>query len=140
MMLTFVPSMTVTASGEHDAAGSGRGECGWCSGVFMLAVVATGGGGDKIDCYLQSSMNGTDWSDFIHFPTVKGGDGTKKFLATWNGQVGGDPEPHEVQNGSLAVKVMNEPQPGRWRLKWVVAGTGGRFVIELIGDVSNKPK
>ena len=139
MMLTFVPQMTVTASGSHDAANEGI-SCHWCHAIFMLAVVATGGMADKIDCYLQSSMNGTDWNDFIHFPTVKGGDGTKKFLATWNSQIGGDAEPHEMLDGSMGVKVMNEPQPGRWRLKWVVAGTGGRFAIELIGDVSHRPR
>jgi hypothetical protein len=139
MMLTFVPAMTVTASGEHETAGSGRGECHWCHGIFMLSVIATGGGGDKIDCYLQSSLNGVDWSDFIHFPTVKGGDGTKKFLAAW-ADSGASAEPHEMCNGTMAVKVCNEPQPGQWRLKWVVAGTTGRFVVELIGDVSHKAK
>lgn len=81
--------------------------------------------GDLLDVYLQHSVDGTNYDDFIHFTQVLGNGGAKKYLAHWHRDVTPTTAQHAPNDGALAAGVAQGPVGcSAWRVKWVVVDAG----------------
>jgi hypothetical protein len=74
----LLASGTVTASGTGAAVAS-LGE--WSSIIWQLDVTAAAAAvGDTLDVYIQTTIDGTNWLDFVHFTQVLGNGGAKRYI------------------------------------------------------------
>lgn len=95
----------------------------------MISLVVTSAAtlaGDTLDVYIQKNVGPEDspvWHDFVHFTQVLGNGGAKTHVA----QVASDDittPMGALKDAALAAGVESGPWSDRWRVKWVVAGTG----------------
>lgn len=93
--------------------------------TFQLEVTAAAtAAGDTLDVFIQHSMNGTTWDDFVHFTQVKGNDAMpKRFNAQWSGIVVPTNALRPEADGTLAVGVAQGLGGSDWRVKWTVASS-----------------
>ena len=107
------------------------------SAPFMLNVTATGGAGtDTLDVYVQHSVDGVVWDDFIHFTqlTVANAVATK-VIANWVAEVIPSTPLKTVAPGTLAVGVQQGPTGEQVRLFLKVAGTTGTFTGSVVAGI-----
>lgn len=123
-MLTLLASAarTVTA-GVNTAVPEGlwpvlaKAKC----ALYMLDVTAAATDvGDTLDVYVQSSIDGTNWDDFIHFTQVLGNGGTKKILAAHNAIIAPTTAMGLAVDGALAAGVKQGPLGTQFRIKHVI--------------------
>lgn len=91
--------------------------------VFQLDVTAAAtAAGDTLDVYIQHTVDGTNYDDFVHFTQVLGDGGAKRFLARWN-SLGAAPESElgAAQDAAMSAGVLQQPISRTWRVKWVIA-------------------
>lgn len=129
-MAILVPSNTVTSSGNAPINLSLPE-----SVVFQLNVTAAAtAAGDTLDVYLQSSVDGTTWDDFVHFTQVLGNGGAKRFIAQWNSRIAPTAALHAATDGSLAAGVAQGPVGSTLRAKWVVVSASApSFTFSIVG-------
>ena len=90
-------------------------------GAFQLDVTAAAtDAGDTLDVYIQHTMDGTNYDDFIHFTQVLGNGGAKRFRAQWSGLVVSGTPLAPVGDAAMAASVLQGPVGKPWRVKWVV--------------------
>lgn len=90
--------------------------------VFQLDVTAAATAvGDTLDVYIQHTVDGTNYDDFVHFTQVLGNGGAKRFMARWNG-IGAAPESElgAPQDAAMSAGVLQQPVGNTWRVKWVI--------------------
>jgi len=124
---TLLASAARTASG-NSVAGTPISTLGrYHKALVCLQVTAAATlAGDTLDVYIQKNVGGEEtpiWHDFIHFTQVLGNGGAKTFVA----QLTSDDittAMGPVTDGTLAAGVAQGPWSDRWRVKWVIAGTG----------------
>lgn len=100
------------------------------NGAFLLRFsTATGVGTDTIDVYVQSSVDGAVWDDFIHFPqvTVTQAAAGAARLAYWSSEIVPPTPVKTPQDAALAAGVQQGPIGEFVRVKVVVAGSTGAF-------------
>lgn len=122
------------ASGEQVSLG---GYSQITSAVIQLTVsAAAAAAGDTLDVYIQHSVDGgTTYDDFVHFTTVLGNGGAKKFLAFWSGLVAPETELGAPTDGTLAVGVKQGQTGSKWKTKWVIAGGTPNFTFKVDADL-----
>jgi hypothetical protein len=94
--------------------------------VVLLDVTAAATAvDDTLDVYVQHSVDGSAWDDFIHFTQVLGNGGAKQFYARWT-PLGAAPEAElgAPQDAALAAGVLQQPVGLLWRVKWVLVDAG----------------
>lgn len=118
---------TLLASAERTASGSSVVPTAVpddiVAAVFQLDVTAAATAvGDTLDVYIQHTVDGTNYDDFIHFTQVLGNGGAKRFMARWN-SIGAAPESEmgALQDAAMSAGVLQQPIGRTWRVKWVVA-------------------
>lgn len=96
--------------------------------VLQLNVTASVGP-TTLNVYLQSSVDGTNWDDFISFTQV-GAVSTSRQIAQWDRDAVSASAVHAASDGALtAGTVINGPQGDQWRVKWTLVGTSYTFTL-----------
>jgi len=96
------------------------------AGVFQLNVTAAATAvADTLDVYIQHSLDGTNFDDFVRFTQVLGNGGAKVFLARWNA-IGAAPEAEQgaPQDAAMSAGVLQQPVGNILRVKWVIVDDG----------------
>ena len=89
--------------------------------MYVLDVTAAASDvGDTLDVYIQSSVDGTTWDDFIHFTQVLGNGGAKKFRAAHNSIITPTTALGPEADGTLAAGVKQGPLGSQFRIKYVI--------------------
>lgn len=101
--------------------------------AFLLNVTAAAtAAGDKLDVYVQSTIDGTVYNDFVAFTQVLGNGGAKKFEANWSALAGPTTALGAPADAALAAGVKQGPVGSGFRVKWVVtSGTSPSFTFSL---------
>lgn len=123
-MITLLASAarTVTAGAtaavpEAVAIALAKAKC----ALYMLDVTAAATDvGDTLDVYIQSSIDGTTWDDFIHFTQVLGNGGAKKLIAAHNSTITPTTAMGPAVDGALAAGVKQGPVGSQFRIKYVI--------------------
>lgn len=109
-------------------------------GLFLLDLTAAATDvGDTLDVYIQSSVDGTTWDDFIHFTQMLGNGGAKKFTAAWNGEITPTTAMGAPADAALSAGVKQGPIGPNLRVKWVVvdADVDCSFTFTIKAQVYN---
>lgn len=134
-MIELLPSAARTASGTLTIAASvAQALARATRALFFLEVTAAATDvGDTLDVYLQSSVDGSTWDDFVHFTQVLGNGGAKKYLAAWNSLITPTTAMGANADGALAAGVKQGPVGSSFRIKWVVvdADLDGSFTFSV---------
>lgn len=89
---------------------------------FVLDVTAAAtDSGDKLDVYIQTKLDGTNWLDVQRFTQVLGNGGAKRYIAkiTTNVATG------EFENGTgLSAASLRNLFGDEWRTRYVVTDAG----------------
>jgi len=80
---------------------------------------------DTLDVFLQSTLDGQTWDDFVHFTQVLGNGGVKSFLAKWVRDVSPTVALAAPKDGTLAAGVNQGPVGNTWRVKRTIVDGGG---------------
>ena len=95
------------------------------SAAFLLSVTAAAtDSNDTLDVYLQHSVDGTTYDDFVHFTQVLGNGGAKTYLAHWSRDVTPTAAQHAPNDAALAAGVAQGAVGATWRVKWVIVDGG----------------
>lgn len=116
---------TLAASAARTATGTGsevRTSSETRAIIATLDVTAAAtAAGDKLDVYIQTIVDGTNWVDVIHFTQVLGNGGTKRYVDKI-GQAQGQ-NAFEA-SASLAAGSARDLFGDAWRCRWDVVDTG----------------
>ena len=112
------PSATVTASGTGTAV-SQLGE--FVAFYLQLDVTAAAtASGDKLDVYLQTTIDGTNWLDIYHFTQLAGNGGAKRYFAKF---IAADALT-EFENGTALIASGGRAILGdSYRVRWAVTNS-----------------
>ena len=120
--------VALLASATKDADGNGSAVRLWqhLGGVmFVLDVTdANTDAEDKLDVYVQTMLDGTNWVDVVHFTQCAGNGGAKRYLAKITSQ---GAETMFESSTALAAGSVRNALGDQWRVRWDVteAGPGG---------------
>jgi hypothetical protein len=112
---TLFPSTTVTATGTGDAITS-LGEFGALVCQLDVTAAATEAG-DTLDVYVQTTIDGTNWIDIIHFAQILGNGGAKRYYAklVWDAAL------TEFENAaSLAAAAQRSIFGNQYRVRYAI--------------------
>lgn len=85
---------------------------------FELDVTAAAtAAGDTLDVYVQTTLDGTNWVDVVHFTQVLGNGGVKRFFAKISKDVAETMFENATALGAAAVRNIFGHQ---WRARWAV--------------------
>lgn len=107
-------------------------------GVFLLNVSAAASlVGDTLDVYLQGSVDGTNYNDFIHFTQVLGNGGAKVYEAKWFLDMAPETELGAPSDKAMGAGVVQGLQAiSYWRLAWVIEGGSSKsFTFSVVADL-----
>ncbi len=119
---TIQASAAQTATGTGSAAKS-SGE--WFAAVWQLDVTAAAtAAGDTLDVYVQTTVDGTNWFDIVHFPQMLGNGGAKRYIMMTNAYVGelsGDVffDPSAALPANQVQNIFGD----QYRVRWVIASS-----------------
>ena len=81
---------------------------------------------DTLDVYLQTTYDGVNWDDVLHFTQVLGNGGAKTYIAEWDRDMAPESEMHAPQDAVIAAGVVQGGKLGYdMRVKWVQVDAGG---------------
>ena len=92
---------------------------------FLDVTAAASAVGDTLDVYIQSSLDGVVWDDFVHFTQVLGNGGAKQFVASWIRTLAPTTAQRAPRDATLAAGVEQGPIGNQMRVKWVIVNGGG---------------
>jgi hypothetical protein len=121
-MLTLLASAARTESGTsvvNEALSRTLAEA--ARALFLLEVTAAAtAAGDTLNVFIQSSIDGTVWDDFVHFTEVVGDAGAKKYTASWSALLTPTTAMGAPADGALAAGVKQGSVGTQFRVKWTV--------------------
>lgn len=133
---TILASSARTATSTGETAVSGLGE--FTQAEFQLDVTAAATeAGDTLDVYVQTTIDGTNWIDVVHFTQVLGNGGAKRYVAKINGT-----EPQAMfENGTaLAAGAVRNILGDQYRVRYaivdVVTADNQSFTFSVKGNFS----
>jgi len=113
-------SSAKTASSTGTTAIGGRGE--FRAAEFELDVtVSDTDAGDTLDVFIQTTIDGTNWLDVVHFTQVIGTDTAKRFVAKIVGTLA--EAMYEVAS-ALAAGSVRHILGKRYRARWDLVDAG----------------
>jgi len=123
---------TLLASGARTASGTSsvpdpiaRLVAAATRGIFQLEVTAAATDvGDTLNVYIQHSVDGSIWDDFVSFTQVLGNGGAKKYLASWLPQTAPGTAQAAPSDGALAAGVKHGPIGANLRIKYSITDAG----------------
>jgi hypothetical protein len=107
--------------------------------VLDVTAAATDGG-DTLDVWLQHSVDGTSWDDFVRFTQVTGNGGAVQIQARWVRDVAPDVEQGAHNGKAIAAGVTQGPVGHQWRAAWTIADAGtdnASFTFSISANLSN---
>lgn len=125
------PAGTVTATG----IGSQVDEMGeWLSLAFQLEVTATlTDATDTLDVFVQTTVDGTNWIDVVHFTQIAGDGGAKRYLAKI---VTGNTQAAFENATALAASAVRNLSGNSYRVRWdIVSGNLPSFTFSVRANV-----
>jgi hypothetical protein len=99
----------------------------WSNIMWELDLTsAAGASGDTLDVYVQTSLDGKNWVDIVHFAQALGNGGAKRYFdKTCEGLAQA-----EFENGTaLAVSTVRHLFGDQYRVRWVIAGSTPVFTF-----------
>jgi len=95
---------------------------------------------DTLNVYIQSSMDGIMWDDFVSFTQVLGNGGAKQYIARWFRDLSPEAELAAPSDKALAAGVRQGPVPcSYWRVAWVIAGGANKsFTFSISAEIFRK--
>lgn len=123
---------TTTAAGAVDAQGDSVRLPGMVNGfVFVLDVTAAATDvGDTLDVTIQTKLDGTNWTDVVHFAQVLGNGGTKRHVE----KIAASPALAGFEVGTgLAAGAVRDLLGDEWRVAYVQvdADTDASFTFSV---------
>jgi len=139
-MVTLVESAARTSSSNLDALPISQLESVKAAIFFLDVTSAAQLVGDTLNVYIQSSMDGTVWDDFVSFTQVLGNGGTKQFIARWVRDLSPEAELAAPSDKAMAAGVRQGPVPcGYWRVAWVIEGGENKsFTFSVSAELFRK--
>lgn len=116
---TFFKDKQVTADGSEEITSFPLDQT--SAMVFLLRVTAAANTtDDKLNIYLQHSVDGNQWDDFAAFTQVAGDASTPvEELVIVNFAAGVEDEVRSLSDGSLTAGTALQGPVGKyWRVKW----------------------
>lgn len=108
--------------------------------VFLLDITAAAtDSGDTLDVWIQHSVNGSDWDDFVRFTQAAGNAGPAQYQARWVRDVTPDVEQGAKNGKAIAAGVTQGPVGHQWRIAWTVTNTStddASFTFSLSANLS----
>jgi len=102
---------------------------------FQLDVTAAAtAAGDKIDVYVQTTLDGTKWVDIVHFTQILGNGGVKLFRT----KVNADVATAEFENGAaLGAAAVRNIVGDQYRCRWVVTSADApSFTFSVVANAT----
>jgi hypothetical protein len=114
----------------------------WAEFLLNVTAAATAAG-DTLDVYVQASSDGgTTWDDLLHFTSVLGNGGAKKYLVRWQGMIAPTTAQAAPQDAALSAGVAQGPHGNLWSVKWVIVSASSpsfSFTVSASGHVKRLP-
>lgn len=89
--------------------------------VLDVTAAATQAG-DKLDVFVQTQLDDTNWIDVVHFTQLDGDGGAKRYVEKI---VAGAAEAGFETASALAAGEVRHLIGRRWRVRWVITESGG---------------
>lgn len=112
---------TLQASSTQTDTGTGTAVSGWgefrAIEFFCNLTDAATAAGDTLDVYVQTTIDGSNWVDVVHFTQILGDGGAKKFYAklVWDAAL------TEFENGtSLSAAAQRSIMGDQYRCRWAI--------------------
>jgi hypothetical protein len=117
--VVLLPSTTVTADGTGTAV-TGLAE--WQTLILQLDVTAAAtGSGDKVDVFVQTTIDGVNRVDVYHFTQILGNGSAKRYF----GKLIYDAALTEFENGTaLGAAATRAILGDQYRVRWAVTDAG----------------
>lgn len=123
---------TIQAAAEKVA--TGNGDAVFLAGpvmahIFTLDVTAAAtAGGDTLDVKVQTILDGTNWTDVLHFTQVVGTDTTKRFVFKVESL-----RAEAIFDGTaaLAADARRAIHGDSWRAVWAITGATAAFTFSV---------
>lgn len=116
----IVDNQILLASAARTADGTGDAAVldGFEVLLFQLDVTAAANAaGDKLNVYVQTTIDGTNWIDALHFTEILGNGGAKRFIAKLSASLAMT----EFETGTaLGAAASRNLIGSRWRIRWAV--------------------
>lgn len=117
---TIAENQILLASGARTATGTGDAVLleGYECLVFQLDLTAAATeSGDTLDVYVQTTIDGTNWLDAVHFTQVLGNGGTKRYVSKLSASLALTEYEVGTALGAAAVRHIFGAQ---WRVRWAI--------------------
>ncbi len=139
-MVTIVESAARTSSSNSGALPISQLESIKAVIFFLDVTAAAQLVGDTLNVYIQSSMDGIVWDDFVSFTQVLGNGGAKQYIARWFRDLSPEAELAAPSDKALAAGVRQGPVPcSYWRVAWVIAGGANKsFTFSVSAEIFRK--
>lgn len=134
----MVPSLTLLASGAITATSSGTAAVnldGFDADALIVQLDVTAAAlavGDTLDMFVQTTVDGTNWVDIVHFTQVLGNGGVKRFFA----KVGRPTVETMFENATaLAAASVRNLLGNQFRTRYTIAGATPNFTVSVKANV-----
>ena len=118
--VALLASTTVTATSTGTTAVRMPGMVNAYAFVLDVTAAATDSG-DKLDVYIQTMCDGTNWVDVQRFTQVLGNGGAKRYVA----KITASAAMTEFENGTgLGAAALRNVFGDQWRVRYVVTDAG----------------
>jgi len=140
MMVTLVESAARTSSSNSGALPISQLRFVKVANFFLDVTAAAKLVTDTLNVYIQSSIDGVIWDDFVSFTQVLGNGGAKQYIARWFRDLSPEAELAAPSDKALAAGVRQGPVPcGYWRVAWVIAGGVDKsFTFSISAEIFRK--
>lgn len=117
---TIVPNIVLLSAGAQTETGTGSAVVaeGFEVMEFQLNVTAAAtAAGDTLDVYVQTTIDGTNWIDIVHFTQVLGDGGAKRYLSKVSASLALTEFEVGTALGAAAVRHLVGDQ---YRVRWAI--------------------
>jgi hypothetical protein len=130
----FRTAVAIQASAAKSTTGTGTAVDGlgeWRAIVFQCDLTAAATEvGDTLDVFVQTTIDGTNWVDVVHFTQMLGNGGAKRFYAKlmWDAAL------TEFENATALGAAANRSIMGdSYRCRWAItdANANGSFTFSV---------
>jgi hypothetical protein len=139
-MVTLVESAARSSSSNSGALSISQLEYVKAAIFFLDVTSAAQLVGDTLNVYIQSSLDGTVWDDFVSFTQALGNGGAKQYLARWVRDLSPETELAAPSDKAMAEGVRRGPVPcSYWRVAWVIEGGENKsFTFSVSAELFRK--
>ncbi len=128
-------AVTLQASAAKTATGNGsevRMDVASAYAFTLDVTVDESTVADKLDVFVQTKLDGTNWTDVVHFTQHDGNAGAKRYVTKIASQLG---EAEFEVGSALAEATVRDLMGDAWRVRWAVVDDSGSasFTFSVTG-------